>query len=61
MNHSPALVVGQCDSLRCHFELDHGGRGAWVAPQGRVGCLGDGLWAGQRFSFHGVQVEDVTG
>lgn len=57
----PALAVGQCDALRCHLELNHGGRGARVTTQGSIRCLGDGLGAGQRLGFHRVQVEDVTG
>lgn len=57
----PALVVRQRDSLRRHFELDHGGRGSQVAAQGGVGGLGDGLRAGQGLGLHRVQVEDVAG
>lgn len=61
MNFSPALAVGQCDALRCHFKLDYSGSGARVTAQGSIRCLGDGLGAGQRLCFHRVQVEDVTG
>lgn len=57
----PALAVSERYALRRHLELDNRGSGSGVTTQGGVCGLGYGLWAGQRFSFHGVQVKYVTG
>lgn len=38
------LVVGQCDSLGRHFEVNDGGSWRGVSSQGLGNGFGDGLW-----------------
>lgn len=59
--HSLPLVVGQCDALRWHFEVDHGGGRRWIHGERDCGGLLHGLVSRQWFQLHGAQVPHVTG
>lgn len=61
MQHSLPLVVGEGDSLRGHFEVDHGGHGGRVGTQSHGGGLLHRLDACQGLHFHRGQVPNVTG
>lgn len=55
------LVVSEGDSLRGHFEVDHGGHGWRVGAHSHGGGLLHRLDACQGLHFHGAQVPHVAG
>lgn len=61
MRYSLPLVVGEGDSLRGHFEVDHGGHWWRVGTQSHGGGLLHRLDTCQGLHFHGAQVPNVTG
>lgn len=61
MQDSLPLVVGEGDSLRGHFEVNHSGHGWRVGTQGHAGSLLHRLDACQGLHFHRAQVPNVTG
>lgn len=61
MQCSLPLVIGEGDSLRGHFEVDHGRHGWRVGTQSHGGGLLHRLDACQGLHFHRAQVPNITG